>query len=353
MSIIAATLEQIESIIPHPNADRLEIAKILGTQTIVSKGEYKVNDRVVFFPPDVLIPSDISSMLGVQKYLKQSEIDGVKCQCRVAACRLRGYPSYGFIIPAPVTLAAHPLGCDVSTMWAVKKYEPAQKRQFHGDIAANHPAFHKYTDIQHYWRHPKIIKPGTLVRITEKIHGTQCRVGMIRTSSGFQVMGGSHRTNRKKLSNTDNLSLYWQPLENKQILNLLICLCDDKHNVVIFGEIFGKGIQDLDYGVDLEFRVFDISVDGLYLDYNDLVYATLLFEVATVPLLYLGPLTSDIIDLWTNGPTIFTPKCKFKGREGCVVTPLVDEWNPIGRVIFKSVSADYLDRKHATDKGEL
>ncbi len=353
MSTIAATVEQIESIIPHPNADRLEIAKILGTQTIVPKGEYQVNDRVVFFPPDALIPSDISSMLGVQKYLKQSEIDGVKCQCRVAACRLRGYPSYGFIIPAPTTLAAHPFGCDVSTMWAVKKYEPPHNQRLQGDMAPDHPAFHKYTDIQHYWRYPKIIKPGTLVRITEKIHGTQCRVGMIHTESGFQVMAGSHKTNRKKLDSKDRLSLYWQPLENKQILNLLICLCDDKHNVILFGEIFGKGIQDLDYGVDLGFRVFDISVDGQYLDYNELMLATLLHKVMTVPVLYTGEFNHKLIDQFTCGPTTVGKPKGFKGREGCVVTPTIEEWNPIGRVIFKSVSADYLDRRHATDKGEL
>jgi hypothetical protein len=44
---------------------------------------------------------------------------------------------------------------------------------------------------------------------------------------------------------------------------------------------------------------------------------------------------------------------KFGGREGCVVTPVVERYDPDlgggGRVILKSISADYLARKGGTD----
>ena len=44
MSDIQVTAQTLSSIVPHPNADRLEIATILGTQTIVPKGqEMKAN----------------------------------------------------------------------------------------------------------------------------------------------------------------------------------------------------------------------------------------------------------------------------------------------------------------------
>jgi len=44
-------------------------------------------------------------------------------------------------------------------------------------------------------------------------------------------------------------------------------------------------------------------------------------------------------------------QCAFKGREGCVITPQVEQfYAPTGgRLILKSVSADYLDRKGAQD----
>lgn len=340
MSTINVTIEQVASIEPHLNADKLEVAKILGTQTIVPKGQYKAGDRVVFFPPDILIPQDMSQTLGIQKYLKQSEIDGIKCQCRVAACRLRGVPSFGFIISMPYLLRAYPTGSDVSTMWGCLKYEPPQsaldKRRFNGDVATPHPAFHRYTEIEHYWKYPDVIKPGTPVRITEKLHGCNSRVGLI----DGQFMCGSNKTNRKKFDNMDRLSLYWEPLENlKALLDSLT------GNIIVFGEIYGPGIQDLDYGGP-GYRIFDISINGRYLNYKELPTG-----IETVPLLYKGPFEPELVEEFTHGPTeIGKPRCKFKGREGCVITPLVEQWDiSIGRVILKSVSADYLNRKHAKD----
>jgi hypothetical protein len=44
---------------------------------------------------------------------------------------------------------------------------------------------------------------------------------------------------------------------------------------------------------------------------------------------------------------------RFQGREGCVVTPVVERYDPDlggGRVILKSISADYLARKGGTDE---
>jgi len=361
MSNINVSVEQVAEVVAHPNADRLEIVKILGTQTIASKGEYKVGDRVVFFPPDILIPGDVSDALGVAKYLKTTTWEGFKFPCRVAACRLRGVPSYGFIIRA----GDQPLGTDVSADYRAVKYEPPlctrDRRRFQGDCAADHPAFHKYTDIQNYWRYAVILPEGTSVRITEKIHGTNSRVGYIRTEEGYLFMGGSHKTNRKEHDAAGNRSLYWQPL-TPNMLGMLVALSDDKHDVVVFGELFGPGIQDLSYGVPLGevgYQVFDITVDGRYIDWNDLQAACGTHNIATVPLLYHGPFSKFMLDACTDGPTTLAPvelvSSKYKGREGCVVTPLHETYSDIlgGRLILKNKSADYLDRRNVIDVDEL
>lgn len=44
MSTITITAERIEAIEPHPNADKLEIARVAGTQTVVPKGQYRVGN---------------------------------------------------------------------------------------------------------------------------------------------------------------------------------------------------------------------------------------------------------------------------------------------------------------------
>ena len=353
MSNIFVELTAIDEIKSHPNADKLEIAVIRGITTVVGKGEFHTGQRVVLFPPGILIPQDVSQSLGIQKYLKHAEIDGIRCQCRVAACRLRGEPSFGFIIPAPDILRAHPLGSDMSAMWAARKYEPPV-RYLPGDLATENDQFHKYTEIENIWRFPNAFPEGMPVRITEKIHGTSSRVGLIRKDGEFEFMAGSHRTRRKRPEG-ENHCIYWRPLEDERILNLLSHLCDETNSVIVFGELYGFGVQDLDYGTRDGYRVFDISVNGKYLDWDALKSVCREFGVETVPVLYEGPFSKDVVGQFTYGPTTLAGpdsiRSRFKDREGCVITPQVEQFcAPTGgRLILKSVSADYLDRKGAQD----
>jgi len=97
----------------------------------------------------------------------------------------------------------------------------------------------------------------------------------------------------------------------------------------------------MEYGlVEPTFEVFDISVDGVYLDWFDVALTTGEHGVATVPLLDVAPFSADLVASLTNGPATGANHC----REGIVVTPLVEQECSIGRMILKSVSADYLDR---------
>ena len=50
-----ASIEIIKSIKHHPGADLLDIATVLGWQTIVKRGEYKEGDRVVFVVIDTCL----------------------------------------------------------------------------------------------------------------------------------------------------------------------------------------------------------------------------------------------------------------------------------------------------------
>lgn len=362
MSTIRITIETIESIHDHPNADRLEIAHILGTQTIVGKGEFKAGDEVVFFPPDILLPPDVSVGLGVQKYLKhalwEDGEDVQKCQCRVAACRLRGIPSYGFVAPVPAIIGWD--SDDLTDYYRAVKYEPPVKLAMAGDALAEPPNFPRYTDIEHYYKFSHVIQPGTPVRVTEKTHGTNCRLGSVQYDGLTGFFCGSHRTAQREESETGRKSLYWEPLRSDpRIQTALQELSVGEQDVVIYCEIFGPGIQDMDYGIrqgKIGFRVFDISINGRYMDWGDLHTTCLYYGLQLVPVIYVGPFDPEKLDEWTNGPTMLADekhiKSKFKGREGCVITPLTETYHPdVGRVVLKSVSADYLDRRGATDNG--
>ena len=349
---------------PHPDADRLDVAIIRGTTVVVPRGQFVKGQKVVYFPPDMLIPERVAEELGVANYLKHSIYPGdvVKSKCRIGAARLRGQASFGFCVDIDTVFfgsdALLPENTDVSKYFQAFKYEPPVKvRQ--EDAANEHPAFHKYTDIEHYWRYPVAIPEGAEVRITEKIHGTNSRVGLVSMGNGeFEFMAGSHKVNRKR-PEEGRPSIYWEPLTSENMLRLLTGLCDQQHTVVVFGEIYGQGIQDMDYGVtpgQRGYRVFDITVDGAYMGWHDLVGICTLYHVETVPLLYLGPFTEAVLSELTDGPTTLgDPKASFKGREGVVVTTTEEQfYAPTGgRRIVKSVSADYMARKGALDEGEL
>lgn len=149
-------------------------------------------------------------------------------------------------------------------------------------------------------------------------------------------------TNREK-------NLYVRTLlQNIENFRKLETYFSKDQKVIFFGEIIGKGVQDLNYNVEKgTFRVFDIWVDGQFLNYDELTRVTEAAELEMVPVVYIGPFSDDILQQNTKGLTFIN---KAHIREGVVVKPLVErtsEW--IGRVILKSVSEDYLKRKNGTE----
>ena len=60
MADLIVPVAEVQAIRAHPDADRLEIAEILGWQLVVAKGEHHVGERVVYVPPDAVVPPEVS-----------------------------------------------------------------------------------------------------------------------------------------------------------------------------------------------------------------------------------------------------------------------------------------------------
>jgi RNA ligase (TIGR02306 family) len=344
----------VEAVEAHPHADRLEIVTVLGTKFISGKGDLRPGESCVYFPPDMLIDPDVAVALEVDTYLKHAQYKDqlIKTKCRIGAIRLRGIPSFGFGIPIaklPTPYWVSSVGPnDVTAVFGGVKYQPPVHESLRGGNLASCPEeFHRYTSIQHFYRNARYLKPGTRVRITEKLHGTNSRVGLINTGDEAVFMWGSHRTRK-----SSDGSVYALPLTTDMRDMLQFISCCNEHNVIVFGEIYGAGVQAMDYGTGMGrgYRVFDISVNGEYLDWGDVFTFCELFDIDTVPVLYTGTFTYELIDRFIDGPTTMADtddiRCKFKGREGIVITPLIEQ--PAGgrrgtRLILKAVSADYYE----------
>ncbi|WP_422928061.1 RNA ligase (ATP) [Singulisphaera sp. PoT] len=365
MSTLVVEVCEVKSVHPHPNADALEFITVKGWQVIVQKAlGLKPGDRVVYFPPDSVLPPELADRLGITKYLSPlpSEIDGSrKPGLRVRAARLRGEPSYGTIDHE--VDPSWEVGLDVKDHYGVTKFEPPV-RPTDGESLPPVPAFHLYTDIENIRNFPDVFSPGEEVVITEKLHGKNCRLGLVRVLSddetpAFELMAGSRDMRRRQVDAKGRVSDFWRPM-NEALEGLLRDLSGGEKSVIVFGELYGSGVQDMAYGLasgEKRFRCFDITVDGRYVDHDVKVEALARHGVEAVPILYRGPFSWEVVEAESYGSTTMCSPDdagKFKGREGCVITPVKERFDASfggkGRVILKSISADYLARKGGTEE---
>lgn len=357
MSSLIVEVCDVKEILPHSNADKLELAIVKGWQCVIQKGAYKVGDKAVYFPPDSVIPNALADKFGITKYCSPlpKQNDGTRPDgMRIRASRFRGESAFGTIQPCDDP--TWPVGMSVVDYYKVTKYEPPPK-VFGGDLLPPVEVFHHYTDIENIRNFPDIFTEGEEVVVDEKIHGTNSRVGLVRIDDKWEFVAGSHNTRRKESDDKGVVSMYWKPLtENVRTMLEEISQINNetRYNVIVFGEIYGGSVQDMSYGLnETKFRAFDISVDGKYLSTDAKMAWFNKYNIEVVPHLYRGPFSKEKILELTDGPTtLCEPEKagKFKGREGVVVRPAYERYHPVlRRVILKSISVDYLGRKDGTE----
>lgn len=375
MSELVITPVVISDIKPHPNADRLEICRVGGWDIVSGKGNYHVGDVVVHIPPDAMVPSQWAETWAVTPYLSFKKDSTLG---RVRAARLRGVTSFGFLVPNESNAE---MGADLADHYGISKYEPPPPPvgMCAGQMARQHPLFHTYTDIQNLRNFPDKLDYSEPVIVTEKIHGTNSRVGWVKKGETLEAilpgmtsfMGeqpfdkvvGTHKTQR----NPEDAGVYSLPFQlygealNK-LFNWAIEAIESGTNgtplnsLIVFGEIYGAGVQDLHYGAKHEkgYRIFDISINGEYMNAQALEAVCQMFNLPMVPVIFKGVVTfEDLVELAQGNTTLDDTHI----REGIVVRPLCLEktWgkgeldpNP-KRVIFKLISDGYLLRKGGSE----
>ena len=160
----------------------LEFITVKGWQVIVQKAlGLKAGDRVVYFPPDSVHaaragrPAGDHQVPGAPARARSTARASPACGCRAA--RLRGEPSYGTIDHQ--VDPSWEVGRDVREHYGVTKFEPPE-RPNDGESLPGVAAFHRYTEIENIRNFPDVLRPGEEVVITEKLHGKNCRLGLVR-----------------------------------------------------------------------------------------------------------------------------------------------------------------------------
>ena len=333
-------LTEIHDVRPHPNADVLDLALVQGWQMVVKKDTFHNGDPVIYFEQGLVLPPDTAEALEVTNYLaNKTDIDGNKVGV-IHRVKLRGEPSFGLVLPA--TMGTDLLGLTQG----VVKYNPPAKNQA-GDMMANHPMFPNYTDIETLRTYSSVLQEGELVAISEKLHGTNQKCGFVRNSDGIvEYMAGSRQWQRKRPERLED-STYWFPLAIPSVQKLFAWLEGlGYQQAVLYGEVYGQGIQSYQYNEKRKaFRAFDLMVDGKFVDYYDFHQWMGNFEVAIVPIDYVGPYSLDKVRELSEAPSQLG---NAQGREGVGVKPVIERNDPVlGRGAVKYISESYLFSKAA------
>jgi hypothetical protein len=109
-----ASIQKIEWIKEIPDADKIELAGILGWQVVIKKGEYKVGDLCCYIQIDTVVPDKPEF-----EFLRERKF-------RVRTIKLRKELSQGLIVPVPNKpdgLYYYNVGDDVTDIIGVTKYE--------------------------------------------------------------------------------------------------------------------------------------------------------------------------------------------------------------------------------------
>ena len=166
-----ASIQKIKSLTPIQDADKIELATVLGWHVIVSKNDgFKVGDKVVYFEIDSILP-DIPEF----EFLKK------RTKLRVKTIKLRGVISQGLVISIEqarkiASVFGMPLsdelkvGDDISANLKVEKYEEYEDEIFESSSKKRENPLMRFAWYRKLFAKPRVKKefPSDCVSITDE-----------------------------------------------------------------------------------------------------------------------------------------------------------------------------------------
>jgi RNA ligase (TIGR02306 family) len=331
-----ASVEIIKGLKPHPNADRLEIAQVLGWQTVVQKGIHKEGDKVVFIVIDSIVPRQSWSEFLVDKDKPEKPI-------RLKMVKLRGEHSAGIVIPLkefPLQFQTLAVGENVTELLGVQKYIKELPANLAGENVGNFPThLASKTDEDNGLSNLNIVEEVIKlpVVITQKIDGSSITI-VVEKGEIKEVC--SRNLSKKDTPN----SAFWNAAKKLKF--------DIPFTGVIQGELAGNGIQKNPMKLeDKEIFVFQVKKeDNTYMNYQQMKgFCNVELQCKVVPLVsectFIGATVDEALDKLQQLADQQTYSTSKLPAEGIVVRPSTyqksfESRRPLG---FKILNRNYKD----------
>jgi RNA ligase (TIGR02306 family) len=283
-----ASIEVIKNIREHPNADSLEIADVLGWQTIVKKGIHKEGDKVVFITIDTIVPRYTWSAFLADSKNPDKPI-------RIKNIKLRGEFSSGLVISLSEFSASpfkdYDTGTDLTDIIGITKYIKEIPANLSGETLGDFPThLISKTDEDNGLNDPdlvdKVLTHDSHVTITQKLDGSS--VTLI-VQDGILTQVCTRNLSKKETENNS----FWKAARKLTI--------PENWSGAIQGELCGNGIQRNQLKLeDVKIFVYQINQNGKYMTYEEMKnFCNNSLHCDIVPLISNLEVESTI-KLWVN-----------------------------------------------------
>lgn len=357
---------RVGPILPHPNADKLEITMVGGYQVVIGKGSFKEGDLAVYIQPDSVVPQTEPFKFIWQDHVGLDGKVPAKRR-RITVKRLRKEYSEGLLMPAYEILpsngrwegcdgCSYEVGQDVSTLLGIEHYVPefdkeitsadtqaspkrrfprslkgwfffllrhlglrnAGGRSYAQEVSFEFPIY-DVSALKNARR--GTFRDGEQVQITEKIHGSNGRFTFFEDT--FYV--GSHEQWKK-----DGPNVWWNVTRQFPEIKEW---CQQHPGMVLYGEV-GPTQKHFRYGAE-EGKTFFFGFDVYEPETHAWFWPGNLTFALNAPVLYVGPYSLEVAKSFVDGKS--TVPGANHVREGIVISSLER------RLKLKIVSNAYLE----------
>lgn len=386
-----AHVEEIANITPIPGADRIAMAQILGWRCIIAKEEFNIGDKCIYFEIDSLVNKEDERFAFLEKKnykVKTMKLGKFNVISQGLAMPLSEFPELGDL----------PVGTDVTKKLKVTYYNAEdRKRKSAGpdpdakykSMAARHKELFRKRPIRWLMRRewgkkllfvffgkkkdnpkrmPSWIRRSDEIRcenipwifndrvrrysVTCKLDGTSSTYGLEKQKKGYDFIVCSRNVRQKDRDQEcyHELNVYWEMADKYNIREKLEKFAK-KYNVnqmYLQGETVGAKVQGNPYNMGVRnFYAFNLVVDGVRYDNEQLFEWCETYEIPHVPLIFKNHQIPDNIDdmkAEAHGYSVLNPAVL---REGLVYR---DEKDP--HFSFKNVDIDYLMKQQKREEKE-
>lgn len=339
-----ASIQKVWKIDPIENADRLELAHVMGWQCVVNKGQFKEGDIGVYFEIDSFLPIRPEFEFLRSSSYRKTDIMGEGFRLRTM--RFRGQISQGLLLPESTfgELSPElPVGTDVTEWLGVKKWEIEERATTGGNVIGALPYDVPKTDeirCQNFLEYVDAFK-GLDYYISTKMDGSSHSLSI--DEDGFHVCGHNYEYK------DDGSSSFYEFIKDRGYKEAMEKFYDDndlKGSLTIQGEFCAPGIQRNPLRLTKpEWYVFTVRSDGKRVGLETMKWACKEMNIPMVPIEEVD------YDLPSKYPTVETLLERADGnyetggrKEGIVIRTTEPVYNDIigGPLSMKVVSNKYL-----------